>query len=101
MPVSKNMSYEITTLANCPTTGLGGPQLATTTHPSETGAAAEYSNIGPSYATIHLRRQPQPMSGVSQTARISERYNFSEAYLAVPVPAARHNDGGAWHTTSS
>jgi hypothetical protein len=92
MPVSRNVSYVTTTLADRPATR--GPQSITVTYPRETGAATEYSSIGPAYAlpTVHLRRQqPIAMSGVS--TRISERYKFSEEYLAEPVPATGCDDG--------
>ena len=85
MPVSRNVSYETTALADHPTTR--GPQSA---DPSGHAAATEYSRIDPLYAlpTIQSRSQLQPVApGVS--TRISERYEFSEAYLAVPG----HDDG--------
>jgi hypothetical protein len=64
MPVSRNVSYVTTTLADRPTTR--DPQSVTVTYPRKTGAATEYSSIGPTYATVHLRRhQPIAMSGVS------------------------------------
>ena len=76
VPVSRNVSYITTTYRS--TTRC--PQPAITTGQSGTDAqATEYSRIGPSYEIIHLRRQP-PVAGVS--ARLSERYEFSEAYLA-------------------
>ena len=84
IPVSRNVSYETTALADHPTTR--GPQSA---DPSGNVAATEYSRIDPLYAlpTIQSRSQLQPVVGVS--TRISERYEFSEAYLAVP----EHDDG--------
>ena len=58
-----------------------------------TGAAAEYSRIGPSYyeVTINTRRQQPAVAGRNQvSARLSERYEVSEAHLA----AADSSGGG-------
>ena len=45
------------------------------------GAAAEYSRIGPSY--YETSRRQQPVSGKNRvSARLSERYEFSEPHLA-------------------
>ena len=78
------MSYETIALADHPTTR--GPQSIA----SGNAAATEYSRIDPLYAlpAIQSRSQLQPVVlGVS--TRISERYEFSEAYVAVPG----HDDG--------
>lgn len=60
-----------------------GIQGVDTAGQSETGAAAEYSRIGLSYeATVNSRRQ-QPAAGRNRvSAKLSESYEFSEAYLA-------------------
>jgi hypothetical protein len=48
-----------------------------------TGAATEYSRIGPSYETTNHSRRQQPVSGRNRvSASLSERYEFSEPYLA-------------------
>ena len=64
---------------------------------TDTAAAADYSRIGPPYETIDhdvntRREQPAAvMVGRNQfSARLSERYEFSEAYLV----AAASGGGG-------
>ena len=66
------------------TSGSQATQTTGAAGQSETGAAAEYSRIGPSYATTDNSRRQQPVAaGRNQvSARLSERYEFSEAYLA-------------------
>ena len=77
---------------------------------SGTGTAAEYSRIGPSYETTANSRKQQPVAGRNRvSARLSERYEFSEAYLAaagesgcvqgegamdyeVPLQSGEHNE---------
>ena len=77
MPVSRNISYVTTSsTSGAQATDTGG----------QSGAAAEYSRIGPSYEftvnSSHSRRQ-QPVAGRNQvSARLSERYEFSEPHLA-------------------
>ena len=82
MPISRNVSYVI-----APSHSTSGPQATQTTRAagqSGTGAAAEYSRIGPSYETTDNSRRQQPVAGRNRvSARLSERYVFSEAHLAV------------------
>ena len=80
MAASKNVSHYVTAPSHSTIHGIQGVDTA---GQSETGAAAEYSRIGPSYeATVNSRRQ-QPAAGRNRvSARLSERYEFSEAYLA-------------------
>ena len=81
MPLSGNVRY-VTAPSHLTTYG---PSQATqaTIAASDQGAVAEYSRIGPSYeATIDTWRQ-QPVAGRNRvSARLSERYEFSEAHLA-------------------
>ena len=83
MVVKRNVSYLTTALT------ASGEAQASDTVGHTPGAATEYSRIGPSYETItnssHSRRQ-QPVAGVS-TARLSERYEFSEPHLAAIISA--------------
>ena len=72
--VNRNISYE-----TGPSRSTSGLQATQTTGP---GAAAEYSRIGPSYETT--RRQLQPVAGRNQvSARLSEKYEFSDPCLAM------------------
>ena len=78
MPVNRNVSY-VTALST------SGAQATDTG--GQSGTVAEYSKIGPSYETTvnssHSGRQ-QPVSGSDQaSARLSERYEFSEPHLAM------------------
>ena len=71
--VNRNISYE---------TGLSHSTSLQATQTTGPGAAAEYSRIGPSYETT--RRQLQPAAGRNQvSARLSERYEFSDTHLAM------------------
>ena len=90
MPVRRNLSY---TIAPSQST-TGGPQATQAgtlgATEGETDAMAEYSRIGPSYETIDSRRQQlQPAAILAErlrdqvSARLSERYEFSEAHVAV------------------
>ena len=78
MSVVRNLSYG--RAPSQPTTS--GPQ--TTDHEatgqSVSGAAAEYSIIGPSYDTTTANSREQQNRGL---AMLSERYEFSGAYLAM------------------
>ena len=62
-------------------------------------AAADYSRIGPSYEITDSRRQ-QPVNVVAMTgrdrvsARLSERYEFSEPHPIATVSAAGGGGGG-------
>ena len=64
------------------------------------GAAADYSRIGPSYEIIDSRRQQPVINVVSMTgrsrvsARLSERYEFSESHPIATVSAAGGDGGG-------
>jgi hypothetical protein len=77
MPINRNVSY-----VTSPSTTSGAQAIDTVGH---TGAATEYSRIGPSYETTnHSRRQQQPVSGRNRvSASLSERYEFSEPHLAM------------------
>ena len=78
MSVGRNISYA-TTPSHSTTSG---PQAITATGQGETGPAAEYSNFGPSYETLNSKRQ-QPVAARNRvSARLSERYEFSDAHLA-------------------
>ena len=81
MPISRNVSYVI-----APSHSTSRPQATQATRAAAqggTGAAAEYSRIGPSYETTNNSRRQQPVAGRSRvSARLSERYEFSEAHLA-------------------
>ena len=83
MAVSRNISYYIT----APSHPTSVTQATRAASESETGGAAEYSRIGPSYETIvnsnHSRRQQPVAERNHVSARLSERYEFSEAHLAV------------------
>ena len=64
-----------------------GAQASESDTGGQSGAAAEYSRIGPSYETTvnssHSWRQ-QPVSGRNRVSgRLSERYEFSEPHLAM------------------
>ena len=74
--VRRNISYAATPSRST----TSGPQATVrATDQGETGPAAEYSSFGPSYEALNSRRQ-QPVAAVS--ARLSERYEFSDAHLA-------------------
>ena len=88
VPVRRNISYA-TTLSH----STSGPQRVQATsarqNDTETDTAADYSRFGPSYETINHNvntRREQPATVVAGrnrvSARLSERYEFSEAHLA-------------------
>ena len=87
MYIERNISY-VTARSHSATSR---PQATRETgDQSETGAVAEYSRIGPSYETTDNSRRQQPVAGRNRvSARLSERYEFSEAHLA-----AAGGDGG-------
>ena len=71
MPVGRNLSY-----VTAPSTTSRSQTVNTV---GQGGAAAEYSRIGPSYETTVNSRRHQPVAGRNQiSARLSERYEFSE-----------------------
>ena len=81
MPISRNISY-----VTAPSTS-GAQAMDTIVDQTD---AAEYSRIGPSYETTtnssHSRRQQPVAAGRnrhSDSARLSERYEFSEPHLAM------------------
>ena len=77
MYVDRNISY-MTAPSHSTTSG---PQTARVSDQTGSGAAAEYSRIGPSYE--NSRRQ-QPVVGRNRvSARLSERYEFSEPHLVM------------------
>ena len=78
MSVGRNISYATTPSRST----TNGPQAVTATAQGETGPAAEYSSFGPSYEALNSRRQ-QPVAARNRvSARLSERYEFSDAHLA-------------------
>ena len=78
-----------------PTSGAQATQTPRVDGEAGTDAAIEYSRIGPSYETIDSRRQ-QPLAGRNQvSAKLSERYEFSEAHLAM---ASARGGGGQGET---
>ena len=91
MYVDRNISY-VTGPSHSATSGSQATQATRTAdNQSGTGTAAEYSRIGPSYATTVNSRRQQPVAGRDRvSARLSERYEFSEAHLV----AARGGGGG-------
>ena len=78
-----------------PSTRSGSQAIDTV---GQDGAAAEYGRIGPSYATIVNSRRQQPVAGRNQVSasRFSERYEFSEAHLA--MASAGSDSGGQGET---
>ena len=105
VPVRRNMSYA-TTPSHSTTSGPQGVQAASARqNDTETdAAAADYSRIGPSYETINHNadtRREQPLAAVTVvagrnqvSARLSERYEFSEAHLTSVAGAASASGGG-------
>ena len=90
MPVNRNISYMT---APSHLSGSQAIQAARVSDQSGTGpgTAAEYSRIGPSYETS---RRQQPVAGRNRvSARLSERYEFSEPHLAM-ISAAGGGVGG-------
>ena len=103
VPVRRNISYA-TTLSHSTTSGPQGVQAASARqNDTETDtAAADYSRIGPSYETINHNadtRREQPLAAVVAgrnrvSARLSERYEFSEVHLTAVAGAASASGGG-------
>ena len=96
MPVSQNISY-----VTAPSHSKSGYQTTQATRTAGdqggSGAAAEYSRIGPSYATTVNSRRQQAVAGRNRvSARLSERYEFSEAHLA--MASAGGSSGGQRET---
>ena len=101
VPLSTNMSYTTT-----PSHSTSGPHATQTTRAghsdqtaTESETADEYSRIGPSYTyvTSQVRRQqPAAVTGRNRVsaARLSERYEFSEAHLM--AAGGGHGDDGAY-----
>ena len=88
MSVGRNISYVTASSTN-------GAQATDTS--GQSGPASEYSRIGPSYETTvnssHSRRQ-RPVSGRNRvSARLSERYEFSDPHLAM-ISAGGSGGGG-------
>ena len=80
MPINRNISYATR------------PSHSSQADAARPGAAAEYSRIGPSYETS--RRQLQPVAGRNRdSARLSDRYEFSEPHLAM-ISAGAAGGGG-------
>ena len=94
MAVSRNVSY-----SSRPTTsGSQASQIARAALASgqnDTGAAAEYSRIGPSYENSESERQQSAAeSGGNQvSARLSERYEYSEPRLPMISSASGGGSG--------
>ena len=81
MPVNRNISYVIVPAHS--TSGSQATHAAGVSDQGGTGpgAAAEYSRIGPSY---EASRRQQPVAGRNRvSARLSERYEFSEPHLVM------------------
>ena len=82
MPVGTNISRYTTTPSCSTTSGPQATQAIRTPGQGGTGPAAEYNSFGPSYEALNSRRQ-QPMAARNQvSARLSERYELSDAHLA-------------------
>ena len=101
VPLRANMSYT-TTPPRSTTSGPHATQATRPGHGGQTGTESEttdeYSRIGPSYTyvTAQVRRQ-QPATVVGRnrvSARLSERYEFSEAHLT--AAGGGHGDDGAY-----
>ena len=88
-PVKRNLSYA-TTPSHSTTSGPQPVQVVRAAGHNETDAVGNYSRIGPSYETIDSRRQQPAVTMTRVSARLSERYEFSEAHLA----AAAAGGGG-------
>ena len=89
MYVDRNISY-VTAPSHLITSRPQATQTARAGDQNGPGAAAEYSRIGPSYETS---RRQQPAVGRNRvSARLSERYEFSEPHLAM-VSAAGGGGG--------
>ena len=88
VPIRRNLSYT-TAPSQSTTGGSQATQVGTLrTTEGETDAVADYSRIGPWYETIDSRRQQSAAilaerSRDQVSARLSERYEFSEAHVAV------------------
>ena len=104
MPVRGNISYA-TTSSRSTTNGPQGIQAVSASasqNDTDTDAAADYSRIGPSYETIDHdvdTRREQSLAAVVAgrnriSARLSERYEFSEAHLTAVAGAASASGGG-------
>ena len=76
--IDRNISY--TTTPSRSTTNR--PQAVTATGQGGTGPAAEYSSFGPSYEALNSRRQQPVATRNLVSARLSERYEFSDTHLA-------------------
>ena len=89
VPVRRNMSYATTPLHSSRPQAVQAVRAA---GQNETDAAGDYSRIGPSYETIDSRRQQPAVTTAGRSrvsARVSERYEFSEVHLAATAA-----DGG-------
>ena len=97
MPVRGNITYA-TTPSHLTTIGPQPVQAASASqNDTDTDTATDYSRIGPSYETIdhnfNTRREQPVAVAVGRnwvSARLSERYEFSEAHLV----AAASGGGG-------
>ena len=103
VPLRGNISY-----ATTPSRSTSGPQgtqavsASASQNDTDADAAADYSRIGPSYETIDHdadTRREQPLAAVvvgrnRVAARLSERYEFSEAHLAAVAAGASTSGGG-------
>ena len=86
MDVSRNVSY-----SSCPTTS--GSQASQTSGQNDRDATAEYSRIGPTYENTGRQQSMAESGGSRASARLSERYEFSEPRL--PMISAASGGGGA------
>ena len=104
VPVRGNISYA-TTSSRSTTNGPQGIQAVSASasqNDTDTDAAADYSRIGPSYESIDHdadTRREHPLAAVVAgrnrvSARLSDRYEFSEAHLAAVAAGASASGGG-------
>lgn len=94
VPVRRNVSY-VTTPSHSTTSRPQPVQAIRAAGQNEPDAVGDYSRIGPSYETIDSRRQQPALPATAHagrnrvSARLSGRYEFSEAHLAATAA-----DGG-------
>ncbi len=92
------MSYT-TTLSRSTTSGAHATQQPTRAGnqtATESAVADDYSRIGPSYTyvtTVNNSRRQQPERNRVSTARLSERYEFSETHLMAAGGGGTGDDG--------
>ena len=84
MPVHSNQSYVKSPGASNSTTKARGAQVVAIQNQLEDGAGLDYSRFGPDYETVGSSNQPPRRKNQvpAAAARLSERYEYSEAHLA-------------------